>query len=205
MNHDALENRYLYRGGDAATSKWSGVPATCPIGGATAASHGHSRTDHRGPRRSQYQQVAGRPRHRVPKLIVRVRFSSPAPPVPAQVKAGVHACNLIASWLLLIFRAISASLAHRGERTCRTVVVLAPLGLDMRIDRARDRLGRRHAPGVLANQRRALPVMAHPRHQVPQTSPRWTRRSGFRCVEDHGNAGPPHLSTLPRRPRSTCA
>ena len=31
-------------GGDVATARWSGVPATCPIGGATADNHGHSRT-----------------------------------------------------------------------------------------------------------------------------------------------------------------
>ncbi len=57
-------------GGEYAnTTKWPDVPATCPIGGATAASHGHSRVDHPGPRRSQYQQMAGRQRHRVPKLM----------------------------------------------------------------------------------------------------------------------------------------
>ena len=28
-----------------------GMPATCPIGGATAASHGHSQADYPGPRR----------------------------------------------------------------------------------------------------------------------------------------------------------
>ena len=31
-------------GGDVATARWSGVPATCPNGGATADSHGLSRT-----------------------------------------------------------------------------------------------------------------------------------------------------------------
>jgi hypothetical protein len=52
----------------------------CPTGRATAVSHGHSRAVLRGAHRSQNQQVASRQRHRLPKLIVRVRFSSPAPP-----------------------------------------------------------------------------------------------------------------------------
>ena len=30
--------------GDVATTRWSGVPATCPIGGATADNHGLSRS-----------------------------------------------------------------------------------------------------------------------------------------------------------------
>lgn len=54
-----------------------GVPAACPNGGATTASRGHSRADRPGPRRSQYQQVASRQRHRVPKLTVQLRFPHP--------------------------------------------------------------------------------------------------------------------------------
>ena len=41
-------------------------------------SHGHSKTDHQDPRRLRSQQVAVLQRHRLPKLIVRVRFPSPA-------------------------------------------------------------------------------------------------------------------------------
>jgi hypothetical protein len=67
-----LENITSAGGEYANTTKWPDVPAICPIGGATAASHGHSRVDHPGPRRSQYQQVAGRQRHRVPKLTVQI-------------------------------------------------------------------------------------------------------------------------------------
>ena len=48
------------------------VSATCPIGRAIAASHGHSRADHPRPRRSQYQQMAAGQRHRVPKLTVQI-------------------------------------------------------------------------------------------------------------------------------------
>jgi hypothetical protein len=55
------------------------VPAACPNGGATSDSHGLSWTTCQQARRSAYPQVAAIQRHRVPKLIVRVRFPSPAP------------------------------------------------------------------------------------------------------------------------------
>jgi hypothetical protein len=48
------------------------VPATCPAGRATAASHGHSRTVRRGVRRSENQQVASQQRRRLPKLTVQL-------------------------------------------------------------------------------------------------------------------------------------
>ncbi len=54
-------------------------------------------------------------------------------------------CNFASSWLLLIFRAISGPLAHRGERARLAVVIVAVpltvalLGLDVRVDRVRDR------------------------------------------------------------------
>jgi hypothetical protein len=56
-----------------------GVPATCPIGGATADSHGLSRLARQETRRSANPQVMALQRHRLPKLTVRVRFPSPAP------------------------------------------------------------------------------------------------------------------------------
>jgi hypothetical protein len=56
-----------------------GVPAMCPIGGATADSHGLSRLARQETRRSANPQVAALQRHRLPKLIVRVRFPLPAP------------------------------------------------------------------------------------------------------------------------------
>jgi hypothetical protein len=70
---------------------------------------------------------------------------------------------------LLIFRAINVPLAHRGERACLAVVVivLASLGLDVRVDRVRDRLIRT-ARFMLVDPRRALAVVTHPSHQVPQ-------------------------------------
>ena len=55
------------------------VPATCPLGGATADSHGLSRSACQQTRRPADPQVVAEQRHRVPKLIVRVRFPSPAP------------------------------------------------------------------------------------------------------------------------------
>ena len=55
------------------------VPAMCPIEGAPAGSHGRSRANRRDPRRLRKQQVAGEQRHRLPKLIVRVRFPHPLP------------------------------------------------------------------------------------------------------------------------------
>ena len=39
-----FETSIYVDGGDVATARWSGVPATCPIGGATSDNHGHSRT-----------------------------------------------------------------------------------------------------------------------------------------------------------------
>src|SRR5271157_3492469 len=52
-----------------------GVPATCPNGGATADSHGLSRTTCQQTRRSANPQVTAMQRHRLPKLIVRVRLA----------------------------------------------------------------------------------------------------------------------------------
>jgi hypothetical protein len=40
----ALESHYLWRRGDFATTRWPGVPAMCPIGGAIADNHGLSRS-----------------------------------------------------------------------------------------------------------------------------------------------------------------
>ena len=56
-----------------------------------------------------------------------------------------------------------------AERACLAgvAIVLASLGLDMRVDRVRDRLVRA-ARLMLVDQRRALAVVTHPRHQVSQ-------------------------------------
>ena len=56
------------------------MPATCPIAGDPAATRGQSRTKRLVSRRSANPQVGAGPWSRLPKLIVRVRFSSPAPP-----------------------------------------------------------------------------------------------------------------------------
>ena len=55
------------------------VPAACPMGGVLTGTHGRSRSDDRNLRRPRNHQVAAGQRHRLPKLIVRVRFPSPAP------------------------------------------------------------------------------------------------------------------------------
>jgi len=65
--------------GAVAMTKWSSVPGTCPIGGAAADNHGSSRSAGQWTRRLANRQAAALQRHRVPKLIVRVRFPSPAP------------------------------------------------------------------------------------------------------------------------------
>jgi hypothetical protein len=63
-------------------------------------------------------------------------------------------------------------LADRGERARLAVVlvalgVLVPLGLDVRVDRARDGLVR-PACLVLVDQRGTLAVVAHPCHEISQ-------------------------------------
>jgi hypothetical protein len=65
---------------------------------------------------------------RIPKLIVRVRFSSPAPSTKAQVRAVTLAWALIVSRWLWIFRAVS----RWGERARLAVaLVVALVGLDV--------------------------------------------------------------------------
>jgi hypothetical protein len=56
----------------------------------------------------------------------------------------------------MIFRAINVQLAHRDQGArCAVVIVAAPLGVDVLIDRARDRLVR--AAGLVLN-RSSLPA-----------------------------------------------
>jgi hypothetical protein len=99
--------------------------------------------------------------HQLPKLTVRVRFSSPAPhelpdhglPRPA--------------WLVVLLatvgrRAISVPLVGR---VCSARVSLS---LGVRIDRARDR-GVCAACLVLVDDCSSLAIVAHPRHQVTES------------------------------------
>jgi hypothetical protein len=58
---------------------WITVPATCPIRRAFAEAGGHSQRNGAKCRRSTSCLVSVMSRSRLPKLIVRVRFSSPAP------------------------------------------------------------------------------------------------------------------------------
>jgi hypothetical protein len=76
----------------------------------------------------------------------------------------------------LIFRAISVPLAQRNERARLAVIVLvaALLGLDVSVDRVRDRLVRA-ACSVLVDHGRPFAVVTHPRHQIPQA------RAAGRC------------------------
>jgi hypothetical protein len=69
----------------------------------------------------------------------------------------------------LILRAISGPLAHRSEHTRLAVVVLVVglLGLDVGVDRPRDRLVRA-ARFVLVDHGRSFAVVTHPRHEIPQ-------------------------------------
>jgi hypothetical protein len=82
--------------------------------------------------------------HQLPKLTVRVRFPSPAPPTKAQVRKLIRTWALLVPGHLLIFRAINVQLASGDERARRAVVVLvfALLDHDVGIDGARDGLVR---------------------------------------------------------------
>jgi hypothetical protein len=81
------------------------VPAACPTGGAPASSHGHSETGHQDPRRLQSQQVAAIQRHRLPKLIVRVRFPSPAPSPRSET-------DRLVTGMIAVPRRLSVGLVH---------------------------------------------------------------------------------------------
>ena len=72
----------------------------------------------------------------------------PAPRPKAQARQKTPAVGLDRSKALLIFRAISAPLAHRGERARLAVAVLvaALLGLDVRVDPVRERGGPARCP-----------------------------------------------------------
>ena len=100
----------------------------------------------------------------LPKLIVRVRFPSPAPSdeSPGQDTSPEPGP---ASFLGRFpgRRAISVQLACRDEGPGGAVVIvaLALLGLDVSVDRARDPLVRA-ARLVLVDQCRALAVVSHP-------------------------------------------
>ena len=105
----------------------------------------------------------------LPKLIVRVRFSSPAP----QSRPGQGRFPSLALITLTLsvdlpghYRAISPPGRARPPAPSSSSS-LRLLGLDVGVDRAGDRLVRA-ARLVLVDHGRALAVVAHPRHQVPQ-------------------------------------
>src|SRR5579875_3241665 len=99
------------------------------------------------------------------KLVMRVRFPSPAPIVPAQVAARIRASGARSAMQLSLARAINGPLADRREASRRAVVIVsAPtLSLDMSVDAVGDDLVRATGP-VLVDQRGPLAVMPHARH-----------------------------------------
>ena len=93
------------------------------------------------------------------KLVMRVRFPSPAPTRSSQVRAGFLARSLIICQPQLIFRAMNVPLTRRDQHPGRAVVpvvLVAALGLDVGVEPSRDgRIGA--ASLVLVDQGGASP------------------------------------------------
>ena len=82
----------------------------------------------------------------LPKLIVRVRFPSPAPQVEPQVKQFFRSVGLAGRGPSVTVRAISGPLASGDQHAGRAVLVVVALGLFglyVDVDRVGDRLGPR--------------------------------------------------------------
>src|SRR5579875_1221864 len=102
------------------------------------------------------------------KLVMRVRFPSPAPVVKAQVRNTLPAWVLIFPGFARPVRAISMQLAHRHEHASQAVVIVSvtdPLRCDVRVDGTCDELIGAAGP-VLVDQRGSLAVVPHPRHEI---------------------------------------
>jgi hypothetical protein len=145
------------------------MPATCPTGGVTAGSHGLSRSARQPTRRSANPQVTAVLRHRLPKLIVRVRFPSPLREKPQLTPLSIDGAFRSTATHDPI-RAISVQLAcWRGHARSAIVPILVVglLSLDVCIHRLGD--GLVSTPGrVLVDDRSALAVVTHPDHQIPE-------------------------------------
>jgi hypothetical protein len=127
------------------------MPAACPTGRATAASHGHSRTLHRRVRGSGNQQAASRQRHRLPKLMVRV-----------------------AVWAAVHHRAPQS----RADRS-RTLVQLEPIRTAVpRAANAAHRTARKSA--TAPHDRQLLRLSAHRANRDDRHTPRGAASSGRR-------------------------
>src|SRR5262245_50754654 len=97
------------------------------MGGGLAGSHGHSETDHQDPRRLLSQQVAALQRHRLPKLIARVRcycVSALERVIAAGLSLGAAGLNLTA----MIGAAMSRRAGLKPAATALLVALVAGTG-----------------------------------------------------------------------------
>jgi hypothetical protein len=106
------------------------------------------------------------------KLVMRVRFPSPAPTTKPQVGSGFPTWGFAVQVFEIGCRAISVPLATRGQSSGRfvAVVVLSRLVVDVRVNRVRDRLVG-PARLVLVDHRGPRRVMPHAGHKVAQSGP----------------------------------
>ena len=140
----------------------------------------------------------------VPKLIVRVRFPSPAPRAKARSGPVIICCSRRPREPLLIVRAISVPLARGGQDFGRAFAVLVLLALDVSVDGARDELV--GAAGLMfsgGDHCCSLAVVAHAGHQVPDPGAAPGRELVPGMAKVVGSAGPSCLSTRPLAARQT--